>query len=94
MMRHSLFTASAYIRRVGYAWENWKTYFARGPEAVSLWFKFIKCFFLLSTFRSKERLGEEARAVRERTQSVLEELNALQRHADSHRNPQQVCAQK
>ncbi|KAF8381581.1 hypothetical protein PRIPAC_70723 [Pristionchus pacificus] len=43
--------------------------------------------------KSKERLGEEARAVRERTQSVLEELNALQRHADSHRNPQQVCAQ-
>ncbi|GMT05600.1 hypothetical protein PENTCL1PPCAC_27774 [Pristionchus entomophagus] len=48
---------------------------------------------LYGTQKSKERLGEEARAVRERTQNVLEELNALQRNSDSQRSAQQVCAQ-
>ncbi|GMT31202.1 hypothetical protein PFISCL1PPCAC_22499 [Pristionchus fissidentatus] len=44
--------------------------------------------------KSKERLGEEARAVRERTQNVLEELHTLQRQsAAGQRSPQQVCAQ-
>ncbi|GMR31177.1 hypothetical protein PMAYCL1PPCAC_01372 [Pristionchus mayeri] len=44
--------------------------------------------------KSKERLGEEARAVRERTQNVLEELNALQRHSSGQQvSPQQVCSQ-